>query len=422
MTPLAIATENVSKVYRLKQIGTGTLRDDIHRWWTMKVRRQPDPLVALGTIDHGNREGGRIWAIRDINLEVRQGDIVGIIGRNGAGKSTLLKVLSCITAPTQGTVRVRGTLSSMLEVGTGFQPDLTGRENIFLQGSVLGLTAEQVKARYRDIVAFSEIERFMETPVKRYSSGMFVRLAFAVSAYLDSDIMIVDEVLGVGDVGFQKKCIHRMREIADSGRTILFVSHRMDQINAFCNRAVLLDRGLKVADGPTKEVTSRYFSLFETEERKHLRSRADRRGRGRVRFVDAWIENSAGQKTSSLQAGKEARFVVSLENRTDAPVHNLYVTIGIFSVENMFVGSLSSRECGLPPLSIDRQLRIQFAAPTLPINAGRFYFNCNVQTSLGAYEYDDLIENAGLFTIESAVADREQPFARLTYKPTIIEG
>lgn len=396
---VAISIENLTKVYRLGRIGSGTLRDDLRRWWAVSVLGKPNPLIAIGAVDHGNRDGDRIWALRDVSVTVNQGDIVGIIGRNGAGKSTLLKILSRVTGPTDGSVRIRGTLTSMLEVGTGFQPELTGRENVFLQGSVLGLSREEVQERYDSIVAFSELERFMETPVKRYSSGMFVRLAFAVSAHLPADIMIVDEVLGVGDVGFQKKCIERMKEIAASGRTILFVSHRMDHIQALCTRAILLDRGRKIADGLPQEVMSRYFEMFKVLDQQRLQDRTDRKGRRRVRFVDAWMEDANGNRADRFQAASPIKFVFLLENCTSEPVRNLYVTAAIYTIENMFVGSISTKEGKLPPIEIVNRLRVELSIDGFPLNFGHFYFNCNVQTSLGNYEYDDLIGNAGNFEV-----------------------
>ena len=419
----AISIENLSKVYRLGLVGSGTLRDDLHRWWTLSVRGKPDPLMKIGNIDHGNRDGDRVWALRNVDLQVEQGEIIGIIGRNGAGKSTLLKILSRVTGPTDGRLRIRGTLTSMLEVGTGFQPEMTGRENVFLQGSVLGLRREEVEQRYDDIVAFSEIEHFMETPVKRYSSGMFVRLAFAVSAHLRADIMIVDEVLGVGDVGFQRKCIDRMKEIAVSGRTILFVSHRMDHIHALCSRAILLDKGRKIGDGAVQEVTNQYFTLFKMQDRKSLNLRQDRKGRGRVRFVDAWMENERGEKTDRFETSRPLKLVLLLENRTSEPVRNLYVTAAVNTIENMVVGSISTKESKLAPLEIDRVLRVEFTVDSLPLNYGHFYFNCNVQTALGGYEYDDLIENAGIFEVTipaNATMDKSiVAFAELSYSTKI---
>ena len=209
---VVIRVENLSKYYRLGEIGGGTLREDLNRWWA-KVRGRPDPLLRIGETDYRNREDGQIWALRDINLEVQEGEILGIIGRNGAGKSTLLKILSRITAPTEGRVKIRGRIGSLLEVGTGFHPELTGRENIYLNGTILGMTRPEVTRKLDEIIDFAEIGQFIDTPVKRYSSGMTVRLAFAVAAHLEPEILIVDEVLAVGDAAFQKKCLGKMQDV-----------------------------------------------------------------------------------------------------------------------------------------------------------------------------------------------------------------
>jgi lipopolysaccharide transport system ATP-binding protein len=398
MSPV-IDVRDLSKVYRLGAIGTGTLREDIGRWWTVRVLGRPDPFSIIGSKDHGNRVGNRIWALQHVDLSVERGEIVGIIGRNGAGKSTLLKILARITGPTAGEVKIKGSLSSMLEVGTGFHGELTGRENIHLQGTILGMSKRDIHARYERIVEFAELARFMETPVKRYSSGMFLRLAFAVACYLESEIMIVDEILGVGDIGFQRKCIGKMLEIARSGRTILFVSHRMDQIRALCPRSILLDAGRKVADGTTGEVLQKYFASFETFDARAIATRTDRIGRGRVRFTGAWIENERGERVKRLRPGERATFVLILANKTPAPVKNLYVSIAIFSLDNLFIGSISTRECLLPPIEVADGARVEFTIDDLPLNPGQFYINANVQTSLGAYEFDDLVENAGTFDV-----------------------
>src|SRR5271169_3670727 len=237
-----ISVENLSKAYRLGQIGTGTLTNDLKVWWAKK-RGLPNPLLKVGETDRGNRDGETLWALRDINLQVEQGEVLGIIGRNGAGKSTLLKILSRVTAPTCGRLRVKGRIASLLEVGTGFHPDLTGRENIYLNGAILGMTREEVVRKLDEIVAFAEIEKFIDTPVKRYSSGMYVRLAFAVAAHLEPEILIVDEVLAVGDAEFQKKCLGKMQDVATGGRTVLFVSHNLDSILRLCGRVLWLNAG-----------------------------------------------------------------------------------------------------------------------------------------------------------------------------------
>src|SRR5664280_207508 len=226
MSNTVISVESLSKAYRLGQIGTGSLSRDINVWWA-KVRGKPNPMLRLGEIDHGNRDSETIWALKDVNCSVEQGETLGIIGRNGAGKSTLLKILSQVTAPTSGLVKIKGRIASLLEVGTGFHPDLTGRENTYLNGAILGMTRQEVRRKLDEIVAFAEIEQFLDTPVKRYSSGMFVRLAFAVAANLEPEILVIDEVLAVGDSEFQKKCLGKMNDVAQSGRTVLFVSHHM---------------------------------------------------------------------------------------------------------------------------------------------------------------------------------------------------
>ncbi len=229
MSNTVISVENLSKAYRLGQIGTGTLSRDINVWWA-KVRGKPNPMLRLGETDHGNRDGETIWALRDVSFTVKQGEALGVIGRNGAGKSTLLKILSQVTAPTSGLVKVKGRIASLLEVGTGFHPDLTGRENTYLNGAILGMTKEEVDRKFDEIVDFSGMEQFIDTPVKRYSSGMYVRLAFAVAAHLEPEILVIDEVLAVGDAEFQKKCLGKMGDVAKGGRTVLFVSHNLTAV------------------------------------------------------------------------------------------------------------------------------------------------------------------------------------------------
>jgi len=237
-----ISVENLSKCYRLGQISTGTLTNDLKIWWA-KRRGKPNPLLKIGQTDHGNRDGEELWALRDVSFTVEQGEVLGIIGRNGAGKSTLLKILSRVTAPTSGMIKVRGRVASLLEVGTGFNLDLTGRENIYLNSAILGMSRKEINRKFDEIVNFAEVEKFIDTPVKRYSSGMYVRLAFAVAAHLDPEILVVDEVLAVGDAAFQKKCLGKMGEVAKGGRTVLFVSHNMQSIEQLCSRGILLSFG-----------------------------------------------------------------------------------------------------------------------------------------------------------------------------------
>lgn len=253
----AISIQNVSKAYRLGVIGHGTLREDLQSWWA-RVRGKEDPNRIIGSKEA--IEGDTLWALRDVSFDVEQGSVWGIIGANGAGKSTLLKILSRVTAPTSGQIKVRGRVASLLEVGTGFHPELTGRENIFLNGAILGMTKAEVRKKFDEIVAFSEIEKFIDTPVKRYSSGMYVRLAFAVAAHLDPEILVVDEVLAVGDAAFQKKCLGKMGAVAKEGRTVLFVSHNMGAVRNLCEKAVLLQHGQIILRGTSRDVVDSYQS------------------------------------------------------------------------------------------------------------------------------------------------------------------
>lgn len=264
MSTPVIKVENLSKYYRLGLIGGGTLREDVNRW-IAKVSGKTDPLLMVGEENHGNREDGQIWALKDINLEVNEGEILGIIGCNGAGKSTLLKILSKITAPTKGCIKIRGRVGSLLEVGTGFHPELTGRENIYLNGTILGMTHAEVTSKLEEIVEFAEMSKFIDTPVKRYSSGMRVRLAFAVAAHLEPEILVVDEVLAVGDASFQKKCLGKMKDVVGHGRTVLFVSHNMQIISRLTDRCVLLSGGSILFDGSTEDGVSTYLNQDESK-------------------------------------------------------------------------------------------------------------------------------------------------------------
>jgi lipopolysaccharide transport system ATP-binding protein len=259
--PVVIKIENLSKQYRLGQVGTGTLSHDLRRWWHV-VRGKEDPYLRIGEVNDRSTKGTSeyVWALKDINLEVQQGEILGIIGKNGAGKSTLLKILSKVTAPTTGSISYKGRIASLLEVGTGFNQELTGRENLYLNGAILGMRKLEIDRKFDEIVDFSGCERYIDTPVKRYSSGMTVRLGFAVAAFLEPEILIVDEVLAVGDADFQKKAIGKMKDVStNDGRTVLFVSHNMTSIQALCNKATLLNNGSAKGIISVKEAINQYF-------------------------------------------------------------------------------------------------------------------------------------------------------------------
>ncbi|ADY52863.1 ABC transporter related protein [Pseudopedobacter saltans DSM 12145] len=270
MSNIAIKAENLSKAYQLGQIGTGTISRDLERWYA-RVRGKEDPFLKIGETNDRTSKGSSdiVWSLKDINFEIEQGDAVGIIGRNGAGKSTLLKVLSRVTSPTTGRITGKGRIASLLEVGTGFHPELTGRENIYLNGTILGMRKKEITRKFDEIVDFAGVERYIDTPVKRYSSGMYVRLAFAVAAHLESEILIVDEVLAVGDAEFQKKCLGKMGEVSKGeGRTVLFVSHNMGSVKQLCEKAILLEYGnIKGYENSTK-IVEKYLSDRNTSTNK----------------------------------------------------------------------------------------------------------------------------------------------------------
>lgn len=267
-----IKVENLSKQYRLGQVGTGTISHDVNRWWH-KIRGKEDPYLKIGESNDRTVKGDSdyVWALKDINFEVKQGEVMGIIGRNGAGKSTLLKILSRTTAPTTGSVKIKGRVASLLEVGTGFHPELSGRDNIFLNGAILGMTRREIQSKFDEIVDFAGVERYIDTPVKRYSSGMYVRLAFAVAAHLEPEILIVDEVLAVGDAEFQKKCLGKMKDVSvKDGRTVLFVSHNTAAILNLCKEAIFLANGVVKEIGNTNIVISNYLKGKETSSSSNL--------------------------------------------------------------------------------------------------------------------------------------------------------
>jgi lipopolysaccharide transport system ATP-binding protein len=316
MSDTVIKIENLWKQYRLGTVGAGTLAHDINRWWH-KIRGKEDPYFKISNVNDRTVKGETdyVWALKEINFEVKRGEVLGIIGKNGAGKSTLLKILSQVTAPTKGQVKIKGRIASLLEVGTGFHPELTGRENIFLNGAILGMTKAEIRRKFDEIVDFSGVERYIDTPVKRYSSGMYVRLAFAVAAHLESEILIVDEVLAVGDVEFQKKCMGKMKNVSAGGKTVLFVSHNMTAIRMLCSNGILLANGKLYAYGKIEDVIGKYISanlsylnsgLVQTDipMESHLYNS------GEGKFISCVIENSNLQTSNELYFRE--KFIIKL--------------------------------------------------------------------------------------------------------------
>jgi len=326
MSNIAISIEDVSKFYRLGVWGRGTLQEDLQSWWH-RIRGMPDPNLRVDE-KHLAVEGHTLWALQNISLEVKQGEVWGIIGKNGAGKSTLLKILSRVVAPSSGRIGIKGRVASLLEVGTGFHPELTGRENIFLNGAILGMTKAEVARKFDEIVDFSEIEAFIDTPVKRYSSGMYVRLAFAVAAHLEPEILIVDEVLAVGDAAFQKKCIGKMGDVAQGGRTVLFVSHNMQAVSQITSQAIVLEKGLISFRGGKDEAIAQYMKQSmgtQSKAAEYISSGADKPvsvAKARVLTSDAGQVHSWGEPLS-----------IELNVRVTIPQSSL--CIGIQVVDNL---------------------------------------------------------------------------------------
>ncbi|CAN5249489.1 ABC transporter ATP-binding protein [soil metagenome] len=311
-----IKVEHLSKAYQLGEIGTGTISRDLERFWA-KIRGKEDPFLKIGEVNDRAVKGKSnvVWSLKDLNFEIERGDAVGIIGKNGAGKSTLLKILSRVTAPTTGSVKIKGQIASLLEVGTGFHPELSGRENIYLNGAILGMRKAEIKRKFDEIVDFSGVERYIDTPVKRYSSGMYVRLAFAVAAHLESEIMIVDEVLAVGDAEFQKKCLGKMNDVSKGeGRTVLFVSHNMAAINNLCGQAISLSNGSIKAIGETSYIIDDYLkSGLSLETSVSLADYSSNRfGNNKVKFQQVFLKKPDGLASRIFSIGDSIHVIFSL--------------------------------------------------------------------------------------------------------------
>lgn len=345
MSDVILKAENISKQYRLGTVGTGTLSHDLNRWWH-QLRGKEDPYTKVGAVNDRSQKATEdyVWAIKDISFEVKRGEVLGIIGKNGAGKSTLLKILSRVTGPTTGSIKTRGRIASLLEVGTGFHPELTGRENVFLNGAILGMTKAEVNKKLEEIIIFSGCEMYIDTPVKRYSSGMRVRLAFAVAAHLEPEILVIDEVLAVGDAEFQKKAIGKMQDISQGqGRTVLFVSHNMESIQQLCTRCLVLENGTSVFEGEVDKAVNFYLnykSKFENNICFPLKLND-------VVFEKFTLQNNLGISTQSLILGSRCQFIIELKNITQRKINysirlqiydkkeNLLATLNTFHVNKM---------------------------------------------------------------------------------------
>jgi lipopolysaccharide transport system ATP-binding protein len=395
---VAIETHGLGKRYTLGAGGRGygTLRESISGLVRAPLRRR----------EASSRN--QLWALRDLSLSIGSGDVLGLIGHNGAGKSTLLKILSRITEPSAGYADVTGRVGSLLEVGTGFHPELTGRENVFLNGAILGMRRAEIRARFDEIVEFAEIERFLDTPVKRYSSGMSVRLAFAVAAHLEPEILLVDEVLAVGDAAFQRKSLAKMTEVADEGRTVIFVSHNLSIIQALCRRGVLLERGRITADGPVQETVNRYLAGLEQVSRGDLMEREDRDGRGwhNSMIRNVVVEDESGEHPGAVVGGRGATVVVEITEALPALQCRIVIANTLGQPVTVFDSEISARQDVRDP---ELGTRIECEIGSLALLPGRY----RVDVVLKARnQIQDGLQAAAFFDVEAGVvAGRPMPTA-----------
>lgn len=398
-TEVVICANQLSKQYRLGVINHGTLYRDIQSWWA-KNRGKPDPNLTIGDKWSQNKsriEGNLFRALEGVSFEVRRGEILGVIGGNGAGKSTLLKLLSRITAPTSGWVGLNGRIASLLEVGTGFHPELTGRENVYLNGAILGMSRKEISRKFEEIVEFAEIGKFIDTPVKRYSSGMYVRLAFSVAAHLESEILLVDEVLAVGDLAFQRKCLGKMEDIGSSGRTILFVSHNMAAIENICTKSLVLKDGCVDFYGAVKEGIQHYHAYFDETEGVNIES-AKRTGDGRAKIIDVWFSDIKGNKLKILRSGQHINLNICVEPTVDS-CRNILLAAGITSLRDEGILHLSTETSGMIISDLDTRKIFTCSLAKLPLKGG--YYSMNLFLTSGGIIADYLLD-AFRFQIEDA--------------------
>ena len=333
MSNIVLKIENVSKQYRLGLIGTGTISHDLNRWWH-KVRGKEDPYIKIGDINHRDKKGGDyVWALNNVNFEVNKGEVLGIIGKNGAGKSTILKLLSQVTNPTTGQIKVKGRIASLLEVGTGFHPELTGRENIFLNGAILGMVKAEISSKLDEIIDFSGVSKYIDTPVKRYSSGMMVRLGFAVAAHLEPEILVVDEVLAVGDADFQKKCIGKMKDISGYGRTVIFVSHNMTSIRNLCSKAIVLDKGQVTYSGSVENAIQIYLKKNDLNNLDSIKINIESANRkystGEAFYTQAYIINNKNKISNNFSFREKQKVILVLQ--VNEVLKNVILTLGLIT-------------------------------------------------------------------------------------------
>ena len=397
MSQVAIKVEHLSKIYKLGEIGTGTLSQDIERWIRVNLLKLEDPFSDIDTQQGARKhKNEQVKILEDINFEINKGEAVGIIGKNGAGKSTLLKILSRITSPTTGRIKIYGRLASLLEVGTGFHPELTGRENIFLNGALLGMKKNEIMSKFEEIVEFSGIAKFIDTPVKRYSSGMYVRLAFAVAAHLESEILIVDEVLAVGDAEFQKKCLGKMQDITKGeGRTILFVSHNLAAVENFCEKSIFIEKGKLKMIGETNSIIQQYLTTVSSVGGLKLSELTDRKGNQQLRFLDYWFEQDGIYCETNLEAFVNLKIGIEYEVKDYENIQNLQIDLGINDMYEQRI-SLLTTTISNERIPNTNNNKIVFEINQFPIAPGSY--NCTLFSTING-EITDWISNIMQFNV-----------------------
>ena len=369
MSEIIIKAENVSKVFRLGTIGSGALRQDIRLWWDKNVLKKPNSFFDM--YDKESITSTHLWALQNVSFDINEGEVYGFIGRNGAGKSTLLKILSRIIRPTEGVIHGRGKISSLLEVGTGFHGDLSGRENIYLSGYMLGMKKHEINSKFDEIIEFSGIERFIETPVKRYSSGMYVRLAFAVAAYLEPDILIVDEVLAVGDVEFQKKCLGKMKDVSrEKGRTIIFVSHNMQAISGLCQKTIWLQKGKVIANGDTQAVVNAYLSAYQQKLWKQEWEMENAPGNKMIKVLSVELIPEFEDTSDVIDIRTPLTISFKFQNFSDS---KMAVSLRLFSVSGECIFDIATKPSVFKRGFVEGEMMI----PGHFLNDGSYYLSIN---------------------------------------------
>lgn len=392
MSDIAIHVENLGKRYRIgERHRYKALRDTLTNALYAPVHAATSLFNGYHTNASNNNGDNHFWSLKDVSFDVKKGEAVGLIGRNGVGKSTLLKVLSRITRPTEGYARIHGRVGSLLEVGTGFHPELTGRENIYLNGAIIGMKKKEIDRKFDQIVAFAETEKFIDTPVKFYSSGMYVRLAFAVAAHMEPEILLVDEVLAVGDAAFQKKCLGKMEDVAHQGRTVIFVSHTMAAIQNLCSRVLLLKSGAVCADGATETVIRQYLEMIQNDPLPPLGDRADREGNGSLRFVNFYAVSPSRGVTDIVYTGEEVTFVAEYRTGNDSELKNVSVSMPFFNQMGQQMFTCWTRMTGQDYAEVEPSGEFRVHIDKFPLMRGSY--NLNLYSEVNGY-IADWVRNA----------------------------